>query len=66
MVEEVEMVEEEEECVSFLCLHLLFLSSRPSPAFSLSSCSAALLLSSLRRLSRRRDLKFSVSYQVVN
>ena len=62
-----EMVEEEEEwCVSFLCLHLLFLSSLPSPAFSLSSCRAALLLSSVRRLSRRRDLKFSVSYQVVN
>ena len=62
--------EEEEEAyeagASFLCLHLLFLSSRPSPAFSLSSSRAALLLSSFLRLSRSRDLRFSVSCQQIS
>ena len=62
-LEEEQTEGEEEGGACFLCLHLRFLSSRPSPAFSLSSCIAALLLSSFLRLSRSRDLRFSVSYQ---
>ena len=51
---------------AFLCLHLRFLSSRPSPALSLSSSIAALLLSSFLRLSRSLDLRFSVSCQNIH